>query len=199
MEALKIYAQEKNLPYYIGQTYRYLGEYYINQGQPQFAVPILEKAVLIFHNLNAAYERLQVNNFSAVARGQLLLRNYLHLLIRSGYEENKHQLMQLIDWKDTRVKFWNDDMDDEDRDSVESTLSVYKVQEEDVYEVKKGMSRIFLSSITMMRHDSSSTIQTTSSMSYKSVSYSSKTTSHVNTSLQKFVKLIRSTFRLHNH
>lgn len=178
LEALKRYAEEKNLPYYIGQNYRYLGEYYINHGEAQLAIPILEKAVLIFHSLNAAYERLQVNNFCAIARGQVLLRNYIHLIIRSGYPKNRHYLLKLINWKDSREKFCEEEeYETEDRgDSIESTLAVYEIQHDEVSEIKKGMSRIFLSSIQLSKFDrcdddlSQSSVSTALSKSLSSVS-----------------------------
>lgn len=176
LEALQQYAQEMDLPYYIGQTYRYLGEYYINQGQPQLALPILQRAVIIFHNLNAAYERLQVKNFSAIARGQLLLKKYVHLILRSDYEENWDNLMQLVDWKDSRVQFW--DEDEEERDSIDSIHSIYRIDEQQVIEIKKGMSRVFLSSLVLVTKPLSSvTDYDESSTSSSSSTYSSSTTS----------------------
>lgn len=159
-----------DLPYYIGQTYRYLGEYYINQGEPQLALPILEKAVLIFHELNCAYERLQVNNFSAIARGQLLFRDYAHLIIRSGYPENNNNLMQLVDWKDSRVKFWSQDEMVDESESIESTQSVYRLQKHDVEELNKGLSRMLLCTLTSVKFDEDEASDTSSSSTASSLS-----------------------------
>lgn len=68
------------------------------------------------------------------------------MIIRCGSENenNNSHLMQLVSWKDIRVPFWNDE--EEDRNSLESILSMYKVHEKEAMELDMRVSKMRLNS-----------------------------------------------------
>lgn len=76
LELLRKFADENNLPSYKGKAYRYLGEIYINKGQPDLATPILEEALHIFDGLSDAYNRRRTRNLYAVSAGTMLILSY---------------------------------------------------------------------------------------------------------------------------
>lgn len=67
--ALKAMAEEHGFQFYLAQAYRYLGEYYLNCGEPQKATPLLSDALQIFHDTNNVLEADQVRNLGAVSSG----------------------------------------------------------------------------------------------------------------------------------
>lgn len=83
--------------------------------------------------------------------------------------------MALIDWKDSRVKFCEEEETDDDTNSIDSTMAVYRIQRDEVSDLTRGMSRLFLSSIqlTRLQRDDStvdSSVSTPLSRSLSSVS-----------------------------
>lgn len=68
-------AERNNMPYYIGQSYRYMGEYYLNHGNPDQATPLLIKALNAFHEIGDISNREQTKNFAAVSAGEHIQRD----------------------------------------------------------------------------------------------------------------------------
>lgn len=70
LETLLKYSVENDLLYYQGQACRYIGEIYINKGEPDVALPVIAKAVAIFDYLSDNLNRRRAKNLSAVAGGK---------------------------------------------------------------------------------------------------------------------------------
>lgn len=75
LQQLLEFAQSHNMPYYIGQSYRYMGEYYLNHGNPDLATPLLIKALNAFHEIGDINNREQTKNFAAVSAGNWIIAN----------------------------------------------------------------------------------------------------------------------------
>lgn len=75
LETLLEYAEANNLLNYVAQAHRFLGEYYLNQGIPHLATPLLIKALNIFHELEDILNREQARNLAAISAGNLQI-NY---------------------------------------------------------------------------------------------------------------------------
>lgn len=71
---MKKLAEENNMPFYMGQAYRYMGEYYLNQGRPRLATPLLIIAFYIFHENNFLAYREKVRTLAAISAGKLMLQ-----------------------------------------------------------------------------------------------------------------------------
>ncbi|KAJ8977931.1 hypothetical protein NQ317_002905 [Molorchus minor] len=99
---LKESADELNLPFYLAQSYRHLGEFFLNRGEPSKATPFLSEALKIFYERECHKEAEQVRNLEAISSGLELFTTYVTLLNKSNTPEC---LMNLIDWKDSRKSF----------------------------------------------------------------------------------------------
>lgn len=99
--------------YYQGQVCRYIGEIYINKGQPELATPIIAEAVKIFDYLNDHLNRRRAKNLSAIAGGQEHIASYIQLIINCGRPglEGFGYLLKLLAWKDSREPFWGEEPD----------------------------------------------------------------------------------------
>ncbi|KAK9720986.1 hypothetical protein QE152_g21775 [Popillia japonica] len=110
LQQLLEFALSHNLAYYIGQSYRYMGEYYLNHGNPDLATPLLIKALNAFHEIGDINNREQTKNFAAVSAGQELMPKYIHFMLKcnKGNLEGVSYLQKLIRWKDTRDIAWSE-------------------------------------------------------------------------------------------
>lgn len=111
MEQLKLlqkYAEENNMLYYIGQAYRFFGEFHLTEGQPRLATPCLIKALSIFHDLEKITDRDQARCLAAVSAGQELMPRYIELILKCGKSGRvaEKYVYRLAQWKDTREVFW---------------------------------------------------------------------------------------------
>ncbi|KAK4886663.1 hypothetical protein RN001_002934 [Aquatica leii] len=109
LEMLLECALNQNLPYYVAQAYRFLGEFYLNQGQPHLATPMLLKAAQIFHEISDFLNREQAKNLAAISAGQELISKYSELILKCG--KNRENVIKLARWKDTRELFWSESTD----------------------------------------------------------------------------------------
>ncbi|KAI4462572.1 tetratricopeptide repeat protein 29 [Holotrichia oblita] len=125
-------AESYNMPYYIGQSYRYMGEYYLNHGNPDQATPLLIKALNAFHEIGDISNREQTKNFAAVSAGQELMPKYINFILKCGKagEKGSNYLEKLIRWKDTRDVAWSEAYQDS-----RSEISIF-VEERDPSHVK---------------------------------------------------------------
>ncbi|GJQ81199.1 hypothetical protein Trydic_g23367 [Trypoxylus dichotomus] len=121
LQQLLEFAQSHNMPYYIGQSYRYMGEYYLNHGNPDLATPLLIKALNAFHEIGDINNREQTKNFAAVSAGQELMPKYINFMLKCGQGGSVgwNYLQKLIRWKDTRDIAWSESS----ADMVRSSLS----------------------------------------------------------------------------
>ncbi|KAF2882661.1 hypothetical protein ILUMI_23525 [Ignelater luminosus] len=110
LEALLKFAEENNLHYYVAQALRFLGEYYLNQGMPNIATPLLIKALNIFHEIEDLLNREQARNLAAISAGQELIQKYTELILKCGKEGLKGHahVLKLVRWKDIRELFWTE-------------------------------------------------------------------------------------------
>ncbi|CAG9814242.1 unnamed protein product [Phaedon cochleariae] len=109
---LKESAETYNLPFYLGQAYKNLGEYYLTNGEPEKANPLLNEALKILNQCNLATRDIEmVRNLEAISAGLELFPKYIDLLHKAGTSDGDgfRNLMKLIDWKDQRTEFWNKD------------------------------------------------------------------------------------------
>ncbi|KAK5643682.1 hypothetical protein RI129_007527 [Pyrocoelia pectoralis] len=111
LETLLKYAQGNDLPYYIAQAHKCLGEFHLNQGSPHLATPLLIKAIHHFHDIGDVLNREQVKNLAAISAGQELIPNYAELILKSGRKGSKgyESVVKLVKWKDTRELFWTEE------------------------------------------------------------------------------------------
>ncbi|KAJ8967884.1 hypothetical protein NQ317_013786 [Molorchus minor] len=123
-------AKEFNLPYYLAQAYRHLGEYFLNNGEAPKATSLLAEAFTIFHEGNYIKECDQVRNLRAITTGLGLFPNYLDLLDKT--DESREYLMQLVDWKDSRKPF-------DGAEDIGSLFSVEGVIEKSKMELKEKL------------------------------------------------------------
>ncbi|KAJ8938202.1 hypothetical protein NQ318_011698 [Aromia moschata] len=128
---LKQSAEEYNLPYYLAQAYRHLGEFFLHSGETSKATPLLDEAREIFQEHSHVLDFEQVRNLEAISAGLELLPNYIMLL--SGYEKPGY-MAKMIDWKDLRKPFWEGRSDD---NLLSRKLSVDEIIEESKMETEK--------------------------------------------------------------
>lgn len=101
-------AERNNLTYFLAQAYKYLGEFYLNNGEPKKATPLLGESLKILHKTDNVLESEQVRNLEAISAGLELFPRYLKLLSDTGHPETGvENLMKMIAWKDSRKQFWS--------------------------------------------------------------------------------------------
>ncbi|KAF5284521.1 hypothetical protein FQR65_LT13506 [Abscondita terminalis] len=98
-------AEENELPYYVAQANRYIGEFYLNHGAPSTATQFLVKAVEEFHILDDTFNREQAKNLAAISAGQELLPKYVEVILQCDYEKGYGNILQLKRWKEKRELF----------------------------------------------------------------------------------------------
>ncbi|KAJ8948926.1 hypothetical protein NQ314_008328 [Rhamnusium bicolor] len=99
-----------NLLYYVAQSYWHLGEFHLNNGEPQKATPLLGEALTIFIDGNYIRESEQVRNLEAISSGLEMFPKYLLLLSRTDKPNiGLPNLLKLVDWKDLRKEFWDNE------------------------------------------------------------------------------------------
>nr|XP_022909221.1 uncharacterized protein LOC111420467 isoform X1 [Onthophagus taurus] len=110
LQILLDFALENDFPYYVGQAYRYMGEYYLNHGNPNLATPLLLKAIDAFHEINDISNQEQVKNFAAVSAGQEVMPKYIKCIVKAGGKgaSGWKYLQKLLSWKDLRKNIWLD-------------------------------------------------------------------------------------------
>ncbi|XP_018572812.1 uncharacterized protein LOC108912130 [Anoplophora glabripennis] len=114
-------AERNNLTYLLGQAYKHLGEFYLNNGEPRKATPLLGEALKILHKAESVLDIEQVRNLEAISMGLELFPRYLKLLSDTSDPVNGFEnLMKMIDWKDLRVQFWSQDDISFDPSSLDS-------------------------------------------------------------------------------
>ncbi|KAJ8948927.1 hypothetical protein NQ314_008329 [Rhamnusium bicolor] len=107
---LKDSAAKFHLLYYVAQSYWHLGEFYLNNGESQKATPLLAEALAVFLDGNNIKESEQVRNLEAISIGLELFPKYLVLLSRTDKSNiGITNLLRLVDWKDSRKEFWDDE------------------------------------------------------------------------------------------
>lgn len=125
LELLHSFAEEKKLPYYIAQAHRFFGEFYLTEGQPNLATPYLIKSLNIFHEMDKITDREQARCMAAVSAGQELMPRYIELILKCGKpgKSADKYVYKLVQWKDTRELFWNE----ESVTSLPSTSQVFNI------------------------------------------------------------------------
>ncbi|XP_076250979.1 tetratricopeptide repeat protein 29-like [Rhynchophorus ferrugineus] len=105
---LKEMAELHNLTFYLAQAYRYLGEFYLNNGEPGKATPLLSDALDIFYKTGAIAQADQVRKLEALSSGLELMPQYIELIRQTGRECDKwfENLIKLVRWKDLREPFY---------------------------------------------------------------------------------------------
>lgn len=115
-------AEENDLPEYLAQAYKSLGEFRLDNGQPKQATPLLDEALKVLNRTNNVQQIDQVRNLQAVSKGLTLFNSYIDMLLSTGdAETGTANLMKLIDWKDGRVQFWDEEELAEDEESTEQS------------------------------------------------------------------------------
>lgn len=108
-------AERNSLPYFLAQAYRHLGEFYLNNGEPRKATPLLAEALKILYKTENVQDIEQVRNLEAISTGLELFPRYLKLLSDTSHPTTGFEsLKKMVDWKDSRKQFWS--QDDESRD-----------------------------------------------------------------------------------
>lgn len=107
---LKTYAMKNQLTYYVAQSYKYLGEYYLREGTPQSSTPLLRIALKLFNESNHISEAESTRNYAAISIGIELINPYIELVVSCNDSNPDYDILmkKLIDWKDSRVTFWSD-------------------------------------------------------------------------------------------
>ncbi|KAL1506367.1 hypothetical protein ABEB36_005742 [Hypothenemus hampei] len=105
---LKARAEKQGFQFYLAQAHRYLGEYYLNCGEPHKATPLLSDALAIFHSINFMAEADQVRNLGALSSGLELMPSYVGLIQQTDKrcKDSFENLIKLVKWKDSREPFW---------------------------------------------------------------------------------------------
>lgn len=67
---LKEYALKHKLTFYLAQSYKYLGEYYLKEGTPENSTPLLKIALKLFNDGNYISEAESVRNYAAISIGK---------------------------------------------------------------------------------------------------------------------------------
>lgn len=111
--------------YYIGQAFRFFGEFHLTEGQPSLATPCLINALTIFHDLEKIRDREQARCLAAVSAGQELMPRYIELILKCGKagKTSGDHVFKLVQWKDTRELFWSEDS----TTSLPSTSQVFNI------------------------------------------------------------------------
>ncbi|XP_044748880.1 uncharacterized protein LOC123309718 [Coccinella septempunctata] len=107
---LKDYAVKHQLTFYVAQSYKYLGEYYLREGTPQNATPLLKIALRLFNEGNYIHEAESARNYAAISIGIELINPYIELVVACDEKNPDYDILmrKLIEWKDSRVTFWKD-------------------------------------------------------------------------------------------
>ncbi|XP_060532306.1 uncharacterized protein LOC132705625 [Cylas formicarius] len=105
LSVLKEVAEKHNLKLYLAQAYRHLGEFYLKNGDPREATPLLMDSLQIFHESGDMATADEIRIFVALSAGLNLMPAYVNLVIRSG--RCFSHSAKLIDWKDSRKPFWD--------------------------------------------------------------------------------------------
>ncbi|KAJ8918339.1 hypothetical protein NQ315_008032 [Exocentrus adspersus] len=112
-------AKHNDLGYYLAQAYKHLGEFHLNNGEPKKATPLLGESLKILHEGQYIKENEQVRNLEAISTGLELFPKYIDLLSSvSDPVIGNESLMKMIDWKDSRERFWDSD-DESDEPSAQ--------------------------------------------------------------------------------
>nr|XP_023030052.1 uncharacterized protein LOC111517982 [Leptinotarsa decemlineata] len=107
---LKEDAEKFDLPFYMGQAYKNLGEYYLIAGEPEKANSLLNKAMEIFRECQVEAPDIEtVRNLEAISAGLDRFHDYVKLIKQSGTKdiEGFRHLMKMVAWKDERKPFWD--------------------------------------------------------------------------------------------
>lgn len=131
---LKSDAEEFDLPFFLGQAYKHLGDYYLSCASPSMANPVLKEALRIFKECNVDSEEIaNVRNLEAISAGLQLFPTYIEILNDSGTEDRYsfNNLMKIVDWKDQRTEFWENTHDLRKAESLTDVVkkSLMKVHE----------------------------------------------------------------------
>ncbi|KAK4886657.1 hypothetical protein RN001_002928 [Aquatica leii] len=108
LKKLLLEAEQNNLPFYVAQANKFIGEYYLNEGKPHMATPFLMKALEKFHELEDISNREQTKNLAAISAGQELLPKYVAVILKCNYGSGFENVFKINKWKDCREMFWDD-------------------------------------------------------------------------------------------
>lgn len=112
LNALKDTAAQYELPFYLVEAYKNLGEYYLNNGQYSLARRLLKKSLnYIEEEEVASSEVALVQILEAIAWGLELFPAYVDLIYNSDNSvipSGIQNINKLIDWKDSRKPFWDE-------------------------------------------------------------------------------------------
>ncbi|KAF5302913.1 hypothetical protein FQA39_LY02093 [Lamprigera yunnana] len=108
LETLLEFSQIIGLPYYIGQAYRFIGEYYLHLGEPNLSTPCFVNAFHRFLDINDIFNKEQAINLAAISSGQELYPKYIDLILKSGKNDSKglDHFYKMLAWKNRRSPFW---------------------------------------------------------------------------------------------
>uniref|UniRef100_A0A6P7GF22 Tetratricopeptide repeat protein 29 n=1 Tax=Diabrotica virgifera virgifera TaxID=50390 RepID=A0A6P7GF22_DIAVI len=82
---LKDHAEENDLPFYLGQAYKNLGEYYLLIGDPERATPLLDESIKIFQTCkDRPKESNAARDMRAISGGLQLFPKYVDVLLKAG-------------------------------------------------------------------------------------------------------------------
>ncbi|XP_072397685.1 uncharacterized protein [Diabrotica undecimpunctata] len=131
---LKDHAEENDLPFYLGQAYKNLGEYYLLIGDPEKATPLLDESVKIFQTCkDQPKETNEARDMRAISGGLQLFPKYVDVLLKAGKPGiiGKRNLAAILAWKNDRSDFWSSKEHVIPYTSCDSIIleSVRKVQE----------------------------------------------------------------------
>ncbi|KAG5889658.1 hypothetical protein JTB14_028936 [Gonioctena quinquepunctata] len=107
---LKEEAEKYDLPFYLGQAYKNLGEHYLASGEPERANPLLKQAMQLFQKCGVESSDVDlVRNFEAISAGLEVFLEYAKMLINAGRHDSEgfQNLMKMVAWKDDRTPFWD--------------------------------------------------------------------------------------------
>ncbi|XP_072397684.1 uncharacterized protein [Diabrotica undecimpunctata] len=107
---LKEHAEENDLPFYLGQAYKNLGEYYLLIGDPDKATPLLDESIKIFLSCkDKKKEASEARHLRAISGGLQLFPKYVQVLLKAGKPGiiGKRNLASILAWKNNRSDFWS--------------------------------------------------------------------------------------------
>uniref|UniRef100_A0A6P7GQ67 Tetratricopeptide repeat protein 29 n=1 Tax=Diabrotica virgifera virgifera TaxID=50390 RepID=A0A6P7GQ67_DIAVI len=107
---LKDHAEANDLPFYLGQAYKNLGEYYLLIGDPDKATPLLDESIKIFLSCkDKAKEANSARHLRAISAGLQLFPKYIEVLLKAGKPGpiGKRNLASILAWKNNRTDFWS--------------------------------------------------------------------------------------------
>ncbi|XP_030758502.1 uncharacterized protein LOC115884137 isoform X1 [Sitophilus oryzae] len=130
LQHLKEVAEKHNLKFYLAQAYRYLGEFYLNNGEPSKATPLLLDALNIFYETGAIVQADQVKKLEALSAGLELMPQYIQLIKKTDRNRKDwfENLMKLVKWKDLREPFW-DRKEDSDIEVQRKSIAELRFEE----------------------------------------------------------------------